>query len=124
MGKKTHKDIEPSEEFEELELQVYEAFLARGWIIPQTEADVSRAEAEIAVGEYEELPSKLRDPYAVLKRSSERQAKVLSLQQADDDEMTEQMARAARFGKDIPPEIEERMRQDREAAERKATDDR
>ena len=124
MGKKPHKEIEPSEEFEELELQVYEAFLARGWIIPQTEADVSRAEAEMSAGECEELPSKLHDPYAVLKRSSERQAKVMSLQQADDDEMPEQMARAARFGKDIPPEIEERMRQDREAAERKATDDR
>jgi len=124
MGKKTHKDIEPSEEFEELELQVCEAFLARGWIIPQTEADVSRAEAEMAAEVCEELPSKLRDPCAVLRRSLERRAKVLSLQPAEDDETTEHMARAARSGKAIPPEIEERMRQDRETAERKATDDR
>ena len=124
MGKKTHKDEESSEEFAELELQVYEAFLARGWIIPQTEADVSRAEAEMAAGECKELPFRLRDPYAVLRRASEGRAKVLSLQPAEDDETPEHMARAAREGKDIPPEIEERMRQDRAAAERKATDDR
>jgi len=124
MGKKTHKNEEPSEEFEEFELQVYEAFLARGWIIPQIDADVSRAEAEMAAGEREELPCELRDPYAALRRSSESRAKVISLQPAEDYETPEQLARAARKGKDIPAEIEDRMRQDREAAEREATDDR
>jgi hypothetical protein len=120
MGKKTHKDSDPSEEFGELELQVYEAFLARGWIIPQTEADVSKAEAQMADEECEELPSELRDPYAVLRRASESQTKVVSLHPVEE---ATPMARAAREGKDIPPEVEEQMRQDREAAEQKATDD-
>lgn len=122
MGKKTHKDEDSSMEFDDLELQVYEAFLARGWIIPQTEAEVSRAEAEM-MEECEELPAELRDPYAVLGRASETRAKVLALQPVDDDETPKQLARAAREGKDIPPEIEERMRHDWEAAEREATDD-
>jgi hypothetical protein len=122
MGKKTLKDEESSMEFDDLELQVYEAFLARGWIIPQTEAEVSRAEAEM-VGECDELPAELRDPYAVLSRALETGAKVLALHPVDDEEMPKQLARAAREGKDIPPEIEERMRHDREAAEREATDD-
>jgi hypothetical protein len=118
MGKKIRKNEDVSAELEELELHVYEAFLARGWIIPQTEADVSRAEAEMAGKESEELPRSLRDPYAVLKQSSETKTNVVSLQPADNDETPELLARAARAGKDIPKDIEERMRQDREAAEK------
>jgi hypothetical protein len=123
MGKRTQKIEDISAEFDELELQVYEAFLARGWIIPQTEADVSRAEAQMAGKECEELPPSLCDPYELLRRSSETRAKVVSLQPAEDDETPELLARAARAGKDIPRDIEERMRQDRETAEKKSTND-
>lgn len=123
MGKKTQKIEDISAEFDELELQVYEAFLARGWIIPQTEADVSRAEAQMAGKECEELPLSLRDPYELLRRTSDTGAKVVSLQPTEDDETPELLARAARAGKDIPNDIEERMRQDRETAEKKSTND-
>ena len=123
MGKKPKKNEDISAELDELETQVYEAFLARGWIIPQTEADVSRAESQMARKNCEELPAALRDPYAVLRRASEIKAKVLSLQPAEDDETPELLARAARAGKVIPKDIEERMRQDREAAEKKNAND-
>jgi hypothetical protein len=123
MGKRTQKIEDISAELEELELQVYEAFLARGWIIPQTEADVSRAEVQMAGKECEELPPTLRDPYEVLRQSSETRSRVVSLQPDEDDETPELLARAARAGKDIPKDIEERMRHDREEAEKKSPND-
>ena len=123
MVKKIRKNENISAELEELELQVYEAFLARGWIIPQTEADVSRAEAEMVGKTCEELPPTLRDPYSVLRQSSEMKAKIVSLQPGESDQTPELLARAARAGKKIPTDIEERMRQDREAAEKKIADD-
>lgn len=122
MGKKTHTKEQSSEDFEGLEQQVYEAFLARGWIIPQTEGDVSKTEAKIAAIDDQELPDQLRDPYTVLSRAIETRPKVVALSPAV-SETPELLARAAREGKDIPPDIEERMRYDREMAERKAEND-
>jgi|SRR5882672_3260717 len=121
MGKKTHIQKESLGEFEELEQQVYEAFLTRGWIIPQTEGDVSRAEAVMAVEDREELPPELCDPYKVLTRYQGTRGRVAVLQ-PDDHETSELLARAARAGKEIPAEVDERMRRDREMAERKLDD--
>jgi len=117
MGKKPH-DIEKAatNEFEELEQQVYEAFLARGWIIPQTEGDVSAAEATMTDEDNEELPPELRDPDLVLNRSLRRRGRVAVLQ-PDDRGTSELLARAARDGKNISPEVEDRMKRDRKAAE-------
>src|SRR6266446_10839513 len=112
MGKKIRKNEDTSAELEELELQVYEAFLARGWIIPQTEGDVSRTEAEIVMEDHRDLPFELRDPYTVLRRALDARPKVLALTPVV-SETPELLARAAREGKDIPPDIEERMRHDR-----------
>src|SRR2546430_16829117 len=122
MGRKTHTREQSQEDFEGLEQQVYEAFLARGWIIPQTEGDVSKTEAEIAMEDHQDLPFELRDPYTVLRRALDARPKVLALTPVV-GETPELLARAAREGKDIPPDIEERMRHDREMAERKAEND-
>lgn len=122
MGKKPHHiDKISLGEFEELEQQVYEAFLARGWIIPQTEGDVSAAEALMTEEDHEELPPELRDPEAVLTRSQKRSGRVAVLQ-PDDQDTSDSLARAARAGKNIPPEIEERMRRDRKMAEQNLDD--
>ncbi|MGI8835654.1 MAG: hypothetical protein ACR2H4_03335 [Pyrinomonadaceae bacterium] len=118
MGKKTHIKEASPREFEELEQQVYEAFLARGWIIPQTEGDVSRAEAITAAQDHEEPPPELCDPYEVLTRSQGTGGRVTVLQ-PNNDETSEYLARAARAGKEIPSDVEKRMRNDREIAERK-----
>jgi hypothetical protein len=122
MGRKTHTREQSQEDFEGLEQQVYEAFLARGWIIPQTEGDVSRTEAEIVMEDHRDLPFEMRDPYTVLRRALDARPKVLALTPVV-SETPELLARAAREGKDIPPDIEERMRHDREMAERKAEND-
>ncbi|MDX6406585.1 MAG: hypothetical protein QOH70_4040 [Blastocatellia bacterium] len=122
MGKKTHIEEESQREFDELEQQVYEAFLARGWIIPQTEGDVSKVEAKMTAEDHQELPFELRDPHTILNRVLEGRSKILALSPPADD-TPELLARAAREGKDIPPDIEERMRHDREKAERKAKSD-
>lgn len=117
MGKKPHHiEKAAANEFQELEQQVYEAFLARGWIIPQTEGDVSAAEATITDEDYEELPPELRDPDKVLNRSPSRRGRVAVLQ-PDDPGTSELLARAARAGKNIPLEVEDRMKRDRKAAE-------
>jgi hypothetical protein len=121
MGKKTQKEKESPEDLGDLEQQVYKAFVAKGWIIPQTEEDVARAEAELAKG-CEELPAELRDLYAVLKRSRRPRAGVLPLSPAECDETLMHLARAARAGREIPPEVEERMKRDRAAAEQEGGD--
>lgn len=122
MGKKPHH-IEKTSlgEFEELEQQVYEAFLARGWIIPQTEGEVSAAEAAMTEADHEELPPELRDPQVVLSRSEGRSGRVAVLQ-PDDQDTSDSLARAARAGKNIPPEVEEQMRRDRKLAEQNLDD--
>jgi hypothetical protein len=122
MGKKSHTKEKLSEDFAALELQVYEAFLARGWIIPQTEGDVSKTEATTAAEDHEELPDELRDPNTILRRALDARPKVMALTPVV-NETRELLARAAREGKDIPPDIEERMRRDRKMAERKAAND-
>jgi hypothetical protein len=117
MGKKTHIEKESPRELEELEQLVYEALMERGWIIPQTEGDVSRAEAKMAVEDREKPLRELCDPAVVLSQSQTEGGTVTALQPAD-LETSELLARAARAGKDIPLEVDERMRRDREMAER------
>jgi len=119
MGKKSHTKEKSPDDFEGLEQQVYEAFLARGWIIPQTEGDVSMTEAKIEAEDNVELPNQLRDPDTVLRRGLGARSKVLALAPVF-EETRDLLARAAREGRDISPDIEERMRHDREMADRKA----
>ena len=119
MGRKTRTKEQLPEDFEGLEQQVYEAFLARGWIIPQTEGDVSKVEAKMTTADQQEFPCELADVRTIANRIMENRAKTLPLSPIG-DETPELLARAAREGKDIPSEIEERMRHDREMAERSA----
>ena len=58
----------------------------------------------------------------VLRRALDARPKVLALTPVV-SETPELLARAVREGKHIPPDIEERMRHDREMAERKAEND-
>jgi hypothetical protein len=48
-------------------------------LIPQTEGDVSRAEAEMTTVDNQELPLTLRDPYTLLRRAFDTRPKVLAL---------------------------------------------
>ena len=95
---------------------VHAALTSLGWIPPQSEADVARAEQELAAAE---LPDALADAKAVFERPvAPSRANIPCLPSAADPYIDATLARAAREGGPIAPEIEERMRRDRGAAER------
>ncbi len=116
-NKKLEKDGPPPNGVN-LERQVYEAMRSLGWIIPTTEEDVERAEALLSK-EIIELPEDLRDPYAIPASMDSDCPPSDHNPSTGDAEVEENLARAAREGGVIRPEIEQRMRQDRQAAEQK-----
>src|SRR5262245_19402847 len=118
-GYKTPDDRERRSE-EDVEQLIYDAMQSLGWLIAQTPEDVARAEEALAE-EAVELPDSLRDPYAVLDAPpKERAARRRPLPEND---AADQLARVAREGGTIPPEVEAQMRKDRERAERERDDD-
>jgi hypothetical protein len=115
-NKKTRDDGGASEE--RLEGLVHEAMVRLGWVLPVRPEDVARVEEEL--DENAELPPGLRDPYTIFDTAKPPRAALPSAPANDD--VVECLARVAREGKGIPPEVEERMRRDRERAEQKADD--
>ncbi len=51
--------------------RIYDALIERGWIIPQTEEDVERAERALAHVELPPLSPELADPYRLIHRLDE-----------------------------------------------------
>lgn len=83
--------------------------------LPKTKAEVAAAEKWLAENPVT-LPASLDDPETVFCRPA---ANVLRFPAKDQPTpATEHLARAARDGREIPPEVEQRMREDREKAER------
>ncbi|MCI0458581.1 MAG: hypothetical protein L0Z62_16580 [Gemmataceae bacterium] len=105
---------------QKLERLAFETLKSLGWLIPQTPADVARAEAELA-SDSVELPESLRDPFAILDTCPPKRPEPAPA--TPDEETAELLARAAREGGEIPPEVEERMRQDRAKAEQDHDDE-
>lgn len=104
----------------ELTDNVAEAMRRLGWLPPDDEQAVGRAESTLADPPVQ-LPDILRDPQAVLSPPPGGGAVVYRF--GPDAEAEATLARAAREGGDIPPEIERRMRADRLAAERENDDE-
>lgn len=100
--------------------QVRRAMIEKGWLIPVTPEEVLIAESAL-LGEETSPPPSLDDAFAVLNGPS-RQPTLpdppISLPL--DKSIAENLARAAREGKEISADIEAKMRADREAAERDA----
>ncbi len=101
----------------ELTDNVAEAMRRLGWLPPDDEQAVQRAEAELA-DTPAPLPDALRDPQA-----APPEGEPVVCQFAPDPDTEATLARAAREGGDIPPEIERRMRADRLAAEQEIDDE-
>jgi hypothetical protein len=91
---------------------VHEALKSAGWAMPQSEDDVRRAEGRIAESPAA-LPEALRDPAGAVERAARPEPLALP----PGRQAAENLARAAREGGEVPPEIEEIMRRDRRAAE-------
>jgi hypothetical protein len=91
---------------------------------PETVGDVMKAEAEEAGRSEEPQRRRARDPYDLLRRGPKESYNFRPLN-GDADVVEQEIAmaaRAARDGKEIPSDVEEQMRQDREAAERQRRD--
>ena len=107
-----------------LEQDVHGAMKSLHWAVPESEADVRLAEAELSASAIS-LPEALSDAPAVLDgKAACGVADVKSFAFPSDPTSEENLARAAREGGKIPPEIEERMRRDRQSAEEQAREER
>ena len=106
--RKKLKNEDPPPNKEDLERHVYNAMRSLGWIIPTTEEDVERAETALSKEEVE-LPEELKDPYQTLESIDSDCPPFESEDLPVDAEVEENLARAAREGGVIWPEIEERM---------------
>lgn len=86
------------------------------WLLPESEEDVEKEERLFGKDSLE-LPESLRDPLSALQRPRHRRKPPAS-KPAQSGEVEESLARAAREGssESISPEIEARMRRDRERA--------
>ena len=95
--------------------------IEQGWVIPVTPEEVAWAEQANSSIQSGELPQSLADPYAVLDapRVKLRFAEPIQSHPID-EQVTENLGRAARDGKAITQEVEEKMQADREAEERDA----
>lgn len=105
-----------NEDDHQIERTVHDAMMVRGWLIPRSEEEVMRAESELADHPVD-LPKELEDPACLLDAIADCVPEP-RLRLPVNREAAENLARAAREGGEIPPEVEERMRADREKAER------
>lgn len=101
---------------DEMSRELDSALRILGLGMPRTVEEVAAAEKELEK-ERITLPCSLLDSQAVLTRRPSRVLPIRPHQNEGDDAARQNLARAAREGGDIPPEIEERMRRDRKKAE-------
>ncbi|MFN0279334.1 MAG: hypothetical protein ACKVRN_12125 [Pyrinomonadaceae bacterium] len=94
----------------------YEALKIHGLGIPTTIAEVQDAETEGLETDFSDLPTWMQDPAEVLRRSKEFSLKLVPLAPKEEPCQDRQFARAARLGREIPKDVEDRMRKDRAAA--------
>jgi hypothetical protein len=87
------------------------------WLVPETVEEVAKAEAEVEKT-VTDRPTSFNDPLMLLTQGI-RLNYVNSISPAEDEEVTEGLGRAAREGRVISPEVEERMKRDRDTAESK-----
>jgi hypothetical protein len=102
-----------------LERELLLAIRAEGWLAPETEQEVLEAEKTLAA-ERITMPTSLDHPRGLLYRADGARTIHLPQPKIESAEETENLARAAREGGKISPEVEERMKKDRDAAEGKS----
>jgi hypothetical protein len=102
-----------------LERELLLAIRAEGWLAPETEQEVLEAEKKLA-SERTTIPTSLDHPRELLYRAGSVRAIHFSQPKIESARETENLARAAREGGTISPEVEERMKKDRDAAEGKS----
>lgn len=71
MNRKTNPSKNAPSLEENLDEQIYDALLEKGWLIPQTEEDLRHVEAYSKQEDCSPLPPELADPYALFPRLDE-----------------------------------------------------
>lgn len=91
------------------------ALRKRGFIVPKSEEDVDVFEQAIKEHNIPPLPADLDDPDVILKRNYSHRPPKLATEQNKD--ITD-LARAAREGKTLPQSVLDKMKKDRDDAEK------
>jgi len=99
---------------------VQRAFLKKGLCLPVTEEEVAAAEQELGKAPVR-LPASLAEPPDFLSPPRPLKPRFPSYVR-EPTELEDEMARAAREGGEITPDLEEKMRRDRLDAESKSDD--
>jgi len=102
-----------------LEREVLLAMRLAGWLAPETEAEVLDAEKELTTKRIT-IPTSFNNPRELLHGAGSARRIVHPQPYIPRAEEAENLARAAREGGTISPEVEERMKRDRDAAEAKS----
>ena len=99
----------------ELGDSVWRAMKDLGWLVPETSAEVDRAEAELWESSRQRTPGTL-PPFGLVLAPA-RPVKLVPLCGEAPDSVEETLARAARRGRTLSADVEGEMRRDRDHAE-------
>lgn len=100
-----------------LEREIYRAMRAEGWLAPETIPEVLAAEKSLEVEQINVSDASFERLRARLRRSGTGQLIQLKSPSFAASDFSDNLARAARDGGDVSPEVELRMKKDRDAAE-------
>jgi hypothetical protein len=112
----------PGWEEENFDAELFRAMLLKGWLLPLTEDEVAIAESELDKEIVGPAPETL-NPLELLKANSEKQKTAPARIDFHNEQVEENLAWAARNGKEIPPEVREMMRRDRQRSETECDDE-
>lgn len=101
-----------------IERLIYLSYCAAGWLFAQRPADVAKEEARQKAHGVE-CPEELLYADKIWSRLLRKEHAAPQMKPPVDPSAVENLAQAAREGVPIPASIREKMRRDREAAERK-----
>jgi len=100
-----------------LEREIYRAMRAEGWLASETVPEVLAAEKSLENDEVNVSDTSFERLRARLRRSGTGQLVQMKAPRTGPSDFSANLARAAREGGELSPEIELTMKQDRDAAE-------
>lgn len=102
---------------DDLDRKLYNAMCSLGWLTKLDEEILKEDEHQFEQSGHV-LPAELSDPGLIIQKIRQREIAAKEKMASVNQSIAENLARAAREGGKISPEIEERMKRDREATER------
>lgn len=116
---KNHRNEDKPAPGEGLGAGLHRTLSSLGWRLPETEDEIAEAE-EWVENHPHNVPPHIADPAQALARPRGGVIPLRPVSLEAEEAVEENLGRAAREGGSIPPEIEERMKKDRDDAERES----